>query len=378
MRRGIGTLTAAICLVSSFLHASAEASESTDESCSMQHKRMRPWENAGGIQLDTTALAFLYPSFVSSSEIAAIMKLADDRTSEIPLADFYMNDTSQRFATITLNTSRARVLAALDERIDKLTGIPSHDGESPFMLQVTRAWTHDYEGKVHLRNLHHDQNHAPRRVATVLIYLEDEVDGGETWFPCLHPKESEDNVKDESGKGKDEANGDRDEEDNNGHEVEEEEDDDEDDVDDEEERGDELCKRLSAGYMAGELSLTMYDPFYTGTFDHRAAAIADDTCRRLRETGTESGLFVRPQAGAALLFWSVQPGVDGPPAVPSRSNRGLSHLWHGGLRVWQGEKWTLQRFKEPPPSEVESSTESEKSAQELLQEWKRLQRSLGQ
>ena len=385
MRWPNGSLSAVVFLLSLCL-AVSKATKLAHESCT-EHRSERPWENAGGMQLDQDGLAFLYPEFLNKSEIATILQLSENRTSENPANGLSMLDSTVPFAGITVNTSHEPVLAAVDERIAQLTGIPSSDAEPPFMLQVRRAWNWENEGELYLRNLHHGQNDAPRRVATVLIYLDDEADGGETYFPCLRPKLGDEggangDHEEDGGNGEEEhasigsngggggGGGDNDDDDDDG-------DDDDDDDDDEEYNGEkeaeeeELCRRLRSGYMAGERSLEPY--VFPSSFDSRAASIADKACRRVREDSSMSGLMVRPRAGAALLFWSVQPGADGPPAAPSQSSPGLSHMWHGGCRVWQAEEWTLHRFKELPLSHDEPRPESsEMSPQELLKAWKRL------
>ena len=237
-------------------------------------------------------------------------------------------DPRERYAYVELNKT-SELLEQLEQRVADLTGIPLHQDESPFMLSVSRPWKRRYEGEgASLQNLHHDQNEGPGRVATVLIYLSgdggggaggggggggggdgasraagDILTGGETIFPC---------VGSATGRNAD------------------------------------LCRRLDAGYAAGERIL--WPSFYQDSFDKAAADDVSAMCRLDPSAagsgqGQRSWLSVIPLRGAALLFLSAEPDAAG---RFSRTSRGSSRMWHGGCRVWRGEKWTLQKFKELP------------------------------
>ena len=80
------------------------------------------------------------------------------------------------------------LIASLEDRMARLTGIPAHKDESPLRLSLNMPW--DKSSKLHLQNLHHDTaKGAERRVATILMYLSDGVSdslrGGGTLLPCI-------------------------------------------------------------------------------------------------------------------------------------------------------------------------------------------------
>ena len=81
------------------------------------------------------------------------------------------------------------VLNAIEERISRLTMIPSHSDESRLMF--TRQLPGfppgmDLDNQA-LRNVHHDKNQRENRVVSVIVYLTTarQHDGGHTLFPCL-------------------------------------------------------------------------------------------------------------------------------------------------------------------------------------------------
>ena len=177
-------------------------------------------------------------------------------------------------------------------------------------VAVNRPWPARYfdaEGANTILNLHHDKNNRAERTVTVLIYLSggpeddaesapaDRLRGGHTAFPCVKPV----------GRGPVADMGD-------------------------------LCRRLVTGYDAGE---RMLEPAGPG-FDPLVAKAHRDLCRLSQIDATkERAVLAPPRRGSALLFWS---------APPDDMDAGLRHMWHGACRVMQGEKWTLQKFKQPP------------------------------
>lgn len=255
--------------------------------------------------LDDAGLAFIVPDFLTTKEIEGVLQHAEDVHSEKLLIPNERYCFAELSANSTADVRSHHLLAALEQRVARLVGIEPHQEESPFMVAVSRPWVRAYEGEQStLQNLHHDQNTAPGRVATVLVYLtgtgdEDPGDeaslaGGETYFPCVRTKESGDE--------------------------------------------EELCRRLSAGYSAGERIL--WPSAYPDSFDPAAADMADAACRRLRDSAASEavgGVAVRPRLGAALLFFSAKPDSAGS-FVRAAKSGGLSHMWHGGCRVWRGEK----------------------------------------
>ena len=174
------------------------------------------------------------------------------------------------------------------------------------MLAASKPWQRRYEGGT-LQNLHHDRNEGPGRVATVLIYLTDVPSGGETLFPCAGPAARRTRELDA------------------------------------------VCGRLAGAYGAGERIL--WPAFYSDSFDVPAFQRVDTACPQGDGGGGGAGgkggaggdaqadgmLLFRPRKGSALLFWSAPMG---------NASAAHPHMWHGGCRVWRGEKWTLQKFKE--------------------------------
>ena len=82
---------------------------------------------------------------------------------------------------------RSPLLRSVEARVANLTGIAPHPHASGADLLLQARWPHDYDTN---NPLHHDMNRAPRRVATVIMYLSgsDEMSGGHTLFPCLRPR----------------------------------------------------------------------------------------------------------------------------------------------------------------------------------------------
>ena len=144
----------------------------------------------GGTALDASSLTFDMPGFVNGAEVAHLVALGASRADPNVGCGDVASDP---------------VLQAIGRRIANLTGIAPHAGENS-QLQARTAQD------VFHNHLHHDTNKAPRRVATVIIYLsggdgEDgqlfdgglvrgegevlgggvAVRGGHTIFPCLVP-----------------------------------------------------------------------------------------------------------------------------------------------------------------------------------------------
>jgi prolyl 4-hydroxylase len=91
-----------------------------------------------------------------------------------------------------MSSKQQQLIKQIELRIAAMTMIPPHPEEAWTFVQRTPCKavdeTNEHE-KLHddrlysIRNVHHDENFAPNRVATVLIYLTDVVEGGHTVFP---------------------------------------------------------------------------------------------------------------------------------------------------------------------------------------------------
>ena len=164
-------------------------------------KRRRPWDH--GISLDDGGTTYLFPDFLSGDEVDAILQLGEDHAAAtlfLMSARYGNVEFDEKFRE-QISEKANSLVATLERRLADITGIEPHAEESALMLSVSRPWKRKYEGDcldcATLQNLHHDQNSAPGRVATVLMYLSgdgggdggDPADqpmrGGETFFPCL-------------------------------------------------------------------------------------------------------------------------------------------------------------------------------------------------
>ena len=276
------------------------------------------------LPVDVAGRLFLLPNFLAEDEVLAFRSIAEINPSRFetkpPLHYAYAELPAHH------ESSANELTRAVEERIANVTGIPAHVGDSRLQMAVTRPWS---EALGHIFNLHHDTNKAPRRAATVLIYLSDassdRLEGGETIFPCLELDENHPMASD-------------------------------------------LCKRLGTAFAAGERFLRATSATHDGNpaFDTEAAEAASEECLRMPYShdskddiggtgvatkhmspgdqamaarGRTGGLHIRPLRGAALLFFSRRDDEEA---------HLIPEMWHGGCRVRQGEKWTLQLFKELP------------------------------
>ena len=271
---------------------------------------------------------YLIEDFVSHDEMRQIRSLASTPAARDTYAlesdDARDWDDADRYANMRLDSSAHRLLPAIEDRIGCLVGIAPHEREAPLMLEANRVWPASYntvEGERNsLQNLHHDKHQGAARVATVVVFLSgdapsaegltargDQLEGGHTLFPCVRPAGSD--------PAPSEATAD-------------------------------LCGRLLGGFDAGHRIL--YPAVYQkgGEWvEPIAAEEASELCHAARDAdaamwGSSSApafVGVRPQRGSALLYWS---------ASPDDYSHGYRAMWNGGCRVWRGEKWTLQKFKE--------------------------------
>ena len=201
-------------------------------------------------------------------------------------------------------SSADQVALQVEDRISALTSIAPNRNDSPLRMAVNREWAGELDNSStnQLQNLHHDKLRAPERVVTVLIYLSDAaadgLSGGDTLFPCART------ATDAPPSA--------------------------------------LCRRLERAYADGDLFLSPPNGIYKSIecFDTAAAGAASLLCS-VGGTGDEwdSMLRVSPARGSAVVF--LQESTE-----PDAAD--LWHMWHGGCRVTNGEKWTMQQFKALP------------------------------
>lgn len=321
-------------------------------------------------RLDRNGFMFRLPNFLSLAECEHVLE------NVVPVAGFHMQPQDGLVRSTSLaganllepaETKRHQaaanwsaqaglgegpdaVLANLEQRIARLTGIPFHDDESPLMLGITsppgggrladanqrqqRQQQQQQLGGQHVRGLHHDHNQRERRTCTVVMYLharEDGLEGGGTVFPCV-PRASADAQRE-------------------GHAA--------------AAAPPEACESVDAHYRAGHYSLTHCDEedgksaggghtCMSEALSQRvrrqcvgtsaaAAAQADATDGRGGDVSDGHGVLMEPLLrGDAVLFLSVLP-EDGTV---------LPNMYHTGCPVDSAsrtEKVTLQKFKEVHP-----------------------------
>ena len=258
-----------------------------------------------------------------------LMSAEEARTARSAATRTTYKDPAERMLIGTpLSSGRIyddEMFTEIEQRIGCLTGIEPHSGEDLLSLTVQRTWPTEAADVGHrlsaqadtIQSLHHDRNRQPERTVTVLIYLSggeaddadtaaaDQLRGGYTAFPCVRPADRAPAAE-----------------------------------------MDDLCRRLVSGYGRGERMVYSEEPGVVQTSARELCTPVNDaldvgTGRPVAVASTHNGgLLGRPASGSALLFWSASP--DGTEAY--------RNMWHGGCRVMQGEKWTLQKFKFPASS----------------------------
>ena len=181
-----------------------------------------PWEELGQPVPGTDGSVLLLDGFLSEAEVQHI--LAAGRQA-LGLVAASPAQQARMYASTELHARDDPVLAALDERVANLSGIPVHSGEGTFRVAVSRPWlgaaaatdvkvqsttrqSHPFACPAscattpsgsgpswytyvdQVQNLHHDTAAGrPGRVATLLVYLSDsessDLAGGGTFRVSL-------------------------------------------------------------------------------------------------------------------------------------------------------------------------------------------------
>jgi len=238
---------------------------------------------------------FLVPDFVSRHEASTLRKHAtacfrrrDEYKLVPPVGD--VGRVSLGTAEC-LAAEHAVLLARIEERMARLTGMPAHEGEETLLFTNVTPVGRDGPW---FSNLHHDKNKQERREATILVYLSSQSDeeGGHTIFPSL-PRQG-DNAASSAP----------------------------------------WAASMERAYGRGRRALGCQaesdDCGDDGVVPHARAE-----CERAL-TGTAHGVAVRPTLGTALVFFSVHPNGSAD-----------ASMWHTGClpRTTTNGRWAMQKFK---------------------------------
>ncbi|KAL4432155.1 hypothetical protein ABPG77_005917 [Micractinium sp. CCAP 211/92] len=137
--------------------------------------------------LHEDARIFLYRSFLSPEECEHIMKLAEPSMARSGVVDTSTGDSKVDNARTSKGTFLQRghdsVIADIEARIAKWTLMPVGNGEGLQVLKYDEG--QEYEG--HYDYFFHKEgmDNGGNRYLTVLMYLNDVEEGGETCFPNI-------------------------------------------------------------------------------------------------------------------------------------------------------------------------------------------------
>ena len=257
------------------------------------------------------------PNFVSPFEAKKLRKFAQNCFARAKRRGGSMGDgdTQQSLGAMhCLAKSSGVLLARIEERIARLTGLAAHAEEEPMMFSraLSRHISTSQADGRSFTNLHHDKNKQERRVATVIIYLttqEEDGQGGHTLFPAITPVGWDKEMPHRRGA---------------------------------------TARALRGAFKTGKRALgckqSAEDPDQSdpgcGDWDGVATHTALECERALN--GTAHGIALRPTLGTALYFWSELEDQEPDPI-----------MWHAACYPKSfGQKspgrWILQKFKSRP------------------------------
>ena len=127
--------------------------------------------------------AYVYEGFLTEEECDHMLELSRGRMTKSGVVDIATGgSTTSDIRTSTgtfISRKRDDVIARIEKRIELWSHVPETHGE-PF--QVLR-YQHGQEYKAHFDYFFHKSGMRNNRIATVLLYLSDVEEGGETVFP---------------------------------------------------------------------------------------------------------------------------------------------------------------------------------------------------
>jgi prolyl 4-hydroxylase len=131
---------------------------------------------------------YLFPRFLSPEQAQHVVELAKARLAPSVLA-FKKGDTQDNTKDVRTSSGtfisrfedKAGVLAHVEDKIAKLTGLPVSHGEPFNVLRYDHGQHYDSHYDVFSPEEYGPQS--SQRLATVLFYLTDVEEGGETVFP---------------------------------------------------------------------------------------------------------------------------------------------------------------------------------------------------
>ncbi|XP_051140522.1 probable prolyl 4-hydroxylase 7 [Andrographis paniculata] len=161
--------------------------------------RVKTKTSASSVHFDPTRVtqiswkprAFLYRRFLTDAECDHLINLAKDKLEKSMVAD---NDSGKSIESevrtssgMFLSKAQDEVVAGVEEKIAAWTFLPIENGEAMQILH----YEHGQKYEPHFDFFHDKANQelGGHRVATVLMYLSDIAQGGETVFPNSEEKD---------------------------------------------------------------------------------------------------------------------------------------------------------------------------------------------
>lgn len=124
---------------------------------------------------------FLYPKFISDEDCDHIIKLGENKLSRSLVGDGKLSPYRTSYGVFLKN--KDPILESIEEKISVWTQLQKENGESFYLLRYEIG----QEYKAHPDYFHPSQTgKSGNRFATVLIYLSDVEEGGETFFPKVN------------------------------------------------------------------------------------------------------------------------------------------------------------------------------------------------